>query len=32
MLDRHLEYFQFQEDCEDLRLLIVVEEAHLWNA
>jgi KaiC/GvpD/RAD55 family RecA-like ATPase/DNA-binding transcriptional ArsR family regulator len=30
VLDRLLEYFQFQGDSEDLRLLIVVEEAHLW--
>jgi len=28
--DQLLEYFQFQGDSEDLRLLIVVEEAHLW--
>ena len=26
------EYFQFQEDSDDLRLLIAVEEAHLWTA
>jgi DNA helicase HerA-like ATPase len=32
MLDELLEYFQFQEDAEDLRLLIVVEEAHLWTS
>jgi len=32
MLDQILEYFQFQEDSEDLRLLIVVEEAHLWTS
>jgi DNA-binding transcriptional ArsR family regulator/KaiC/GvpD/RAD55 family RecA-like ATPase len=32
MLDQLLEYFQFQEDSEDLRLLIVVEEAHLWTS
>jgi KaiC/GvpD/RAD55 family RecA-like ATPase len=32
MLDQILEYFQFQEDSEELRLLIVVEEAHLWTA
>ena len=30
ILDQLLEYFQFQEDSSDLRLLIVVEEAHLW--
>ena len=32
MLDQMLEYFQFQEDSEILRLLIVVEEAHLWTS
>lgn len=32
MLDRLLEYFQFQEDSEELRLLVVVEEAHLWTS
>jgi KaiC/GvpD/RAD55 family RecA-like ATPase len=32
MLDELLEYFQFQEDSDDLRLLIVVEEAHLWTS
>jgi DNA helicase HerA-like ATPase len=32
MLDELLEYFQFQEDADDLRLLIVVEEAHLWTS
>ena len=32
MLDQLLEYFQFQEDSEELRLLIVVEEAHLWTS
>jgi KaiC/GvpD/RAD55 family RecA-like ATPase len=32
MLDRLLEYFQFQKDSEELRLLIVVEEAHLWTS
>ena len=31
-LDKLLEYFQFQEDSNDLRLLIVVEEAHLWTS
>jgi DNA helicase HerA-like ATPase len=30
ILDQLLEYFQFQGDSDDLRLLIVVEEAHLW--
>jgi KaiC/GvpD/RAD55 family RecA-like ATPase len=30
ILDQLLEYFQFQRDSDDLRLLIVVEEAHLW--
>jgi len=32
MLDQILEYFQLQEDSEDLKLLIVVEEAHLWTS
>ena len=32
MLDQLMEYFQIQEDSEDLRLLIVVEEAHLWTS
>jgi DNA helicase HerA-like ATPase len=32
MLDQLLEYFQFQEDSDNLRLLIVVEEAHLWTS
>jgi len=32
MLDELLEYFQFQEDPDDLRLLIVVEEAPLWTS
>jgi len=32
ILDRLLEYFQFQEDSDDLRLLIAVEEAHLWTS
>jgi len=31
ILDELLEYFQFQEDSDSLRLLIVVEEAHLWT-
>ena len=31
MLDQVLEYFQIQEDSEDLKRLIVVEEAHLWT-
>ena len=32
ILDQMLEYFQFQADSEELRLLIVVEEAHLWTS
>jgi len=32
MLDQILEYFQFQEDSNNLRLMIVVEEAHLWTS
>jgi hypothetical protein len=32
ILDQLLEYFQFQEDSDDLRLLVVVEEAHLWTS
>lgn len=32
ILDQVLESFQFQKDSEDLRLLIVVEEAHLWTS
>lgn len=32
MLDQILEYFQFEADSEKLRLLIVVEEAHLWTS
>jgi DNA-binding transcriptional ArsR family regulator len=32
ILDHLLEYFQFQEDSDNLRLLIVVEEAHLWTS
>jgi hypothetical protein len=32
MLDQLLEYFQFREDSDNLRLLIVVEEAHLWTS
>jgi KaiC/GvpD/RAD55 family RecA-like ATPase/DNA-binding transcriptional ArsR family regulator len=32
ILDQLLEYFQFQEDSDNLRLLIVVEEAHLWTS
>jgi KaiC/GvpD/RAD55 family RecA-like ATPase len=31
ILDQLLEYFQSQEDSDDLKLLIVVEEAHLWT-
>jgi len=30
-LDSILEYFDSQKDSDDLRLLIVVEEAHLWT-
>ena len=30
-LDKILEYFDTQKDSDDLRLLIVVEEAHLWT-
>jgi DNA helicase HerA-like ATPase len=32
ILDQLLECFQFQEDSDDLRLSIVVEEAHLWTS
>jgi hypothetical protein len=32
MLDQLLEYFQIQEDSEELKRLIVVEEAHLWTS
>jgi DNA helicase HerA-like ATPase len=32
MLDRLLEYFQFQDDSDRLKLLVVVEEAHLWTS
>jgi DNA helicase HerA-like ATPase len=32
VLDQLLEHFQIQEDSDDLRLLIVVEEAHLWTS
>jgi len=31
-LDQILEYFQTQEDSQDLRLFLVVEEAHLWTS
>lgn len=31
-LDQLLEYFQFQEDSEELKRLILVEEAHLWTS
>jgi DNA helicase HerA-like ATPase len=31
-LDRILEHFQSQEDSQDLRLFIVIEEAHLWTS
>ena len=30
-LDKILEYFDSQKDSDELRLLIVVEEAHLWT-
>jgi Cdc6-like AAA superfamily ATPase len=30
VLDGILEYFQTQEDSQDLRFFIVIEEAHLW--
>jgi DNA-binding transcriptional ArsR family regulator/KaiC/GvpD/RAD55 family RecA-like ATPase len=32
MLNDLLEYFQLQADSDDLKLLIVVEEAHLWTS
>jgi len=32
ILDQILEYFQGEEDSEDLRLFIVIEEAHLWTS
>ena len=32
VLDRILEHFQGEEDSEDLRLFIVIEEAHLWTS
>jgi len=31
-LDQILEYFQTQEDSQDLRFFIVIEEAHLWTS
>jgi DNA helicase HerA-like ATPase len=31
-LDQILEYFQTQEDSQDLRLFLVIEEAHLWTS
>jgi len=31
-LDQILEYFQKQEDSQDLRLFLVIEEAHLWTS
>ena len=31
-LDQILEYFQSEADSEDLRLLLVIEEAHLWTS
>jgi KaiC/GvpD/RAD55 family RecA-like ATPase len=32
VLDRILEDFQGEEDSEDLKLLLVIEEAHLWTS
>jgi KaiC/GvpD/RAD55 family RecA-like ATPase len=32
VLDGILEYFQMQDDSQDLRLFIVIEEAHLWTS
>jgi DNA helicase HerA-like ATPase len=31
-LDQILEHFQTQEDSQDLRLFLVIEEAHLWTS
>ena len=31
-LDQILEHFQGEEDSEDLRLFLVIEEAHLWTS
>jgi len=31
-LDRILEHFQGEENSEDLRLFLVIEEAHLWTS
>jgi hypothetical protein len=31
-LNQSLEHFQTQEDSEDVRLFIVIEEAHLWTS
>jgi len=31
-LDQILEHFQTQEDSSDLRLFLVIEEAHLWTS
>ena len=31
-LDEILEYFQTQQDSQDLRVLLVIEEAHLWTS
>jgi KaiC/GvpD/RAD55 family RecA-like ATPase len=31
-LDQILEYYQRQEDSEDLRFFLVIEEAHLWTS
>jgi DNA helicase HerA-like ATPase len=32
VLDGILEHFQTQDDSQDLRLFIVIEEAHLWTS
>jgi len=32
VLDQILDHFQNEEDSEDLRLFLVIEEAHLWTA
>ena len=31
-LDRILEHFQTQEDAQDLRLFLIIEESHLWTS
>ncbi len=31
-LGQILEYFQTQEDSQDVRLFLVIEEAHLWTS